>query len=944
MANDANFFSHQYRHQLKALLAVHLITIGYGVTVGWTAPIIPLLQSADTPLPSGPITVEEASWVGSCLCIGGMTGTILFALIHTYFGKKVGLLLLAVPHLILWTLLMVGDSVYYIYVARVMSGLTGGGICSILPLFVADIADRKIRGTLGSLTILHINFGLLASYIAGNYLSYYTIPKVMLCLPVAFLGLVCLLPETPYCLLRKGKTDEAEKSLMFYRNIPDASRKTLVFEYEFESLKAFTMAEKSKQSLTFADFTTPAAIRGLSIGLFVVALNQFSGIFAILTYAGTILQASGSSVESKYVLILLALINICGNLTSFAIIDKAGRKIFLLISTVGVGVSLGLMGLHSYFSDSSDYSWVPVLCLTSTIYAAALGITNVPFFILPEILPPKLRSIGSTISMVSLCFFAFIMVKAFPILLENIQIHGTVWISTAVCIVAVLIIVFLVPETKGKNLVLEEENNSSKSRVDVFYESAPKMVHRSAVAGNISLKSVCNQFLGAIAVNIITLGHGAVIGWVSPFLPYLQSNETHLTSGPVNIEQASWIGSTLCIGGLIGATTFGLLADRLGKKLGLQLVAIPQLGFWLCILLGTNVYHLYLGRILAGCGGGGILRAIPLYIADIADCRLRGMLGSVLIITLNLGILVGFVLGNYLTYFTVPAVMLSAPVIFLVATYFLPETPYCLLKKNQSNKAERSLMFYRGIEGHLQKSVEFCNELEQLQMAVRAEQESLDKNRLTWGDFCTTQARKGLGIGIFLMLLNQFSGALAIITYTATIFEESGSDLSPKMSSIIVALIQLVGTIISFTLVDNLGRKILLLISTSGTAVGLFSMGLFSFLQQNGYDLSQLQSLPIISLSVTILLSSIGILSLPFVILAEVLPQKIRNVGSTISITMVSTSAFVVLKLFPVMMDRIKLFGTMWVLSSFCFLAIFFIMLVIPETKGKNLVATDNRQ
>lgn len=125
------------------------------------------------------------------------------------------------------------------------------------------------------------------------------------------------------------------------------------------------------------------------------------------------------------------------------------------------------------------------------------------------------------------------------------------------------------------------------------------------------------------------------------------------------------------------------------------------------------------------------------------------------------------------------------------------------------------------------------------------------------------------------MVLNQFCGALAIITYSANVFEESGSDLSPNVSSIIVALIQLFGTIVSFALVDNLGRKILLMVSTAGTTVGLFSMGLFSFLQHSGHDLSQLGSIPILSLSFTILFSSFGILPLPFVILAEVLPQKV---------------------------------------------------------------------
>lgn len=91
----------------------------------------------------------------------------------------------------------------------------------------------------------------------------------MLILPVAYLTLVSFLPETPYCLLRKGRVDQAEKSLMFYRNVTDdsdgagtgsgttgATRKTLAFQYEFEALKAFVLAERTRQGITLADFRT----------------------------------------------------------------------------------------------------------------------------------------------------------------------------------------------------------------------------------------------------------------------------------------------------------------------------------------------------------------------------------------------------------------------------------------------------------------------------------------------------------------------------------------------------------------------------------------------------------------------------------------------------------------------------------------------------------------
>uniref|UniRef100_A0A182QMH1 Major facilitator superfamily (MFS) profile domain-containing protein n=1 Tax=Anopheles farauti TaxID=69004 RepID=A0A182QMH1_9DIPT len=448
-------------NQVLAVLRIHIITASYGVTVGWPAPIIPLLRSPDTPLPSGPITVEEASWVGATLCIGGTIGTILFAVIHTYYGKKVGLLLISVPHLILWTLILVGDNVWYIYVARFFSGLTGGGVVSVVPLYIADIADKKIRGTLGSLTIIFINIGLLFIYTAGNYLPYHVIPKIMLVAPVAFLVLVSFLPETPYCLLRKGRLLEAEKSLMFYRNITDERQRTVEFTTEFDEMRNFILAESMQSRICLKDFTTPEAKRGLFIGVFVMALNQFSGIFAILTYAGTIFQMAGTGIDPSVALIIVAAINICGNLTSFAIIDRVGRKILLLLSAAGVGMALAVLGTYSYLLtagyDLHGVEWLPVLALSLTLFLAAIGITNIPFFIVPEVMPPKLRAIGSTISATLLCMMAFVCVKLYPILMESIHIHGTVWISSGVCAIGVFVIIFLIPETKGKNLNVQSK-------------------------------------------------------------------------------------------------------------------------------------------------------------------------------------------------------------------------------------------------------------------------------------------------------------------------------------------------------------------------------------------------------------------------------------------------------------------------------------------------------
>lgn len=98
-----------------------------------------------------------------------------------------------------------------------MSGLTAGGVFVLVPLYVAEISDDKIRGKLGSYFILAINFGTLAAFVAGNYLDYYLFAYLMLIFPIVFLTVFLLLPETPQYLVVKGKSREAEKSLYFLR-------------------------------------------------------------------------------------------------------------------------------------------------------------------------------------------------------------------------------------------------------------------------------------------------------------------------------------------------------------------------------------------------------------------------------------------------------------------------------------------------------------------------------------------------------------------------------------------------------------------------------------------------------------------------------------------------------------------------------------------------------
>lgn len=102
-----------------------------------------LWTSDETPLPSGKLTVVEASLVTSLLCIGSLIGNLVFVSLAAKYGRKTPLLMLAVPQIMSFVLIMIAPNVYYLYFARLLAGVVGGGAFVLVPLYVSEIADMK---------------------------------------------------------------------------------------------------------------------------------------------------------------------------------------------------------------------------------------------------------------------------------------------------------------------------------------------------------------------------------------------------------------------------------------------------------------------------------------------------------------------------------------------------------------------------------------------------------------------------------------------------------------------------------------------------------------------------------------------------------------------------------------------------------------------------------
>ncbi|XP_017479634.1 PREDICTED: facilitated trehalose transporter Tret1 [Rhagoletis zephyria] len=446
------------------------------------------------------------------------------------------------------------------------------------------------------------------------------------------------------------------------------------------------------------------------------------------------------------------------------------------------------------------------------------------------------------------------------------------------------------------------------------------------------------QLLAAASVTIITYCHGIGLGWFPPMLSKLQSPDGSPLGFNASVEEGSWLGALVCLGGCTGNILFGLLLDLIGRKACLYGLAIPHICFWLLIYFAKSIEFLYAARYCAGITGGGTYIVIPIFIGEIVDPTIRGRLTSLFTLTLNSGMLTGFILSSHVPYHIIPMIVILFPLIFLLIESFFPETPSYLLYSAQEEEAEKSFKFYHNCKAeNKQELAQFNAKFSELRNAVMAQKSQTDV--VTWRDFFTKRALRALSMGIILMMINVFTGGFALLNYTSTIFVAIQTDIDPNTNTIIIGVVQIVGTITAIILIDRFGRKILLMASTASMGVFLAAFGMYAFFaEETSADLSAYRSwLPLLIMAFIILSANIGIIPVTFVVLVEILPPKIRSKASSICLSLLSILTFILLKIFPPFMHTFGLSASMWACAAFSALGLFYITIFLPETKGKSM-------
>jgi MFS transporter, SP family, xylose:H+ symportor len=423
-----------------------------------------------------------------------------------------------------------------------------------------------------------------------------------------------------------------------------------------------------------------------------------------------------------------------------------------------------------------------------------------------------------------------------------------------------------------------------------------------------------------------------VIGGAKPFY------EAYF--GLTSPQLIGWANSCALVGCLLGSIVCSTLSERLGRRKLLVVAAFLFAVSSICTGLANAFSTFVIWRIIGGIAIGIASNVSPTYIAEISPAPWRGRLVALNQLTVVVGILAAQIVnwliaepvansvtiemlrdswnGQWGWRWMFMAVTLPSAV-FLASAFAVPESPRWLAKRGLDAAAHRILARIGG-EDYATR------ELREIRATVSAEGQ-----QPAWAGFRRPGVPGVLMTGICLAVLQQWSGINILFNYAEELYRKAGYGINGTLINIIITgTVNLVCTVAAMGWVDRFGRRTLLSWGCAGIALAHALLGL-------AYA-SGLGGTFVLGLTLgAIACYAMSLAPVTWVVISEIFPNSIRGPAVSIAVSALWTACFVLTFTFPMLTQRLNTAGTFWLYSAICVAGLFFILLRVPETKGKTL-------
>ena len=348
---------------------------------------------------------------------------------------------------------------------------------------------------------------------------------------------------------------------------------------------------------------------------------------------------------------------------------------------------------------------------------------------------------------------------------------------------------------------------------------------------------------------------------------------------------------------------------------------------------------------------------MQVYIAEVSSAKYRGIYGTLVQIMITSGIILNYGVSSAdnFPYFYTSLVAVGVVALFEVLMFWLSETPRWLLSRGYEETAENVLKWLRG------KETDIKQEMDKIKVALLSRRKNVCK--VFWN-------KKVLVPFVYVLLafiFQQAGGINAVTSYTTPLFIEAGVSNPHTTAVFAVGCSGLISTFITFSIVDFIGRKILLVLSGIGMFLGTVLLGthflisrpsLCDFLSLNstavdfevgsGFVIgepcnAQFGPMAITGLTVYRIAFSIGWGPIPWLLLSELLPLSVRGISGGLIVASKWSAAAVITGVYLTYAELARPWFAMWTLGLIILAGTVFVVIFIPETKGKNLEDLERR-
>lgn len=375
------------------------------------------------------------------------------------------------------------------------------------------VKSHSIAGT-GSLFII---IGVTVQFLLGTFLKWREVALWSMIFPVIAFCLLFFVPESPYWLLLKKRTNDAQKSLAWLRgwvSIDEVQKEFTALQGRIESNM---LDSRIMHEVTCVQKIKAFRRRSFLLPFFLVSLTffigHFSGMTTLQTFAVQIFNTLKAPIDKYYATLLLGIVEILGALICISAIHYTGKRPLTLTSTIGCGICFLLTATYAHYindvpglgvnnvianvssaklsagnlsvpdmdnvtrifqdigedsgnqgifiplsdeDDSNGYAWIPLTLLLGSALLSHSGIRLLPWILIGEVFPSNVRAAGAGFASGMGYLGGFLANRFFLSMVNSMTLQGTFWFYSGVSFVGTVILYFMLPETEGRTLLVRK--------------------------------------------------------------------------------------------------------------------------------------------------------------------------------------------------------------------------------------------------------------------------------------------------------------------------------------------------------------------------------------------------------------------------------------------------------------------------------------------------------